>query len=253
MIFTPFESFNAASNFPEPTNLKYVNDYTNTLDSSTKEYIVSVGKELEDKTGAQETIVIIDSLKGQDVETYANELFREWKIGKKDKNNGLLVLLSIKDKKWRVEVGKGLEGAVPDILTSRVMTGIARPLFKEGNYNEGLKKSYSAFADAIAKEYNVTLEKNEKVTLPKSSKSTSTNPIKKVIIAIVVIFILLDIFLNKGRILGLFFGGRGGFGSHTYYGGGGFGGNDHDDHDDFGGFGGFGGGDSGGGGSSGDW
>jgi len=122
---------NAAVDFPKVTDLKYVNDYANVMDNDSKQYILSVGKELEDKTGAEATVVVIDSLEGQSVDTYANGIFRKWKIGQKDKNNGLLILLSVKERQWRVEVGTGLEGAVTDIYSSRVMNDFAVPKFKQ--------------------------------------------------------------------------------------------------------------------------
>lgn len=237
-------SFSAvfAADYPKPTELKYVNDYTgNTLDVSTKEYIISVGKELEDKTGAQEVIVVIDSLDGADIDAYANELFRNWGLGQKGKNNGLMILLSIKDRAWRVEVGTGLEGAVTDIYSSRVMNAVAVPLFKEGNYSQGLKDSYSVFADDIAKEYNVTLDKNEKITVPQEN-SNSSNPFNSMGFVIFIIIIWFLFFRRRGGFGG--FGGGGFFGGG--FGGGGFGGGSSG-----GGFGGFGGGSSSGGGSSG--
>jgi len=257
LILCSFSLVSAATTYPKPTTLKYVNDYNNTLDDSTKEYIVSVGKELEDKTGAQEVVIVVDSLEGQDINNYANEIFREWGIGQKDKNNGLLVLVSIKDRKWRVEVGTGLEGALPDIYTARVMDSVAQPKFKEENYSEGIKEAYSLFADSIAKEYNVSLDKNEKVTLPERSTETTTNNTNTgmVGILIVIALIVLDFIFNRGRItlliINLLFlsgrhgGGGGGNGS-------GWGGNDGGGNDG-GGFGGMGGGSSSGGGSSGGW
>lgn len=117
IILAPFTiKTNAELKYPNPTQYKYINDYSNIIDISVKEYIMSVGKELEDKTGAQETIVIIDSLEGQDIESFANGLFREWGIGQSDKDNGFLILIALNDNRWRVEVGRGLEGAVPDII-----------------------------------------------------------------------------------------------------------------------------------------
>ena len=239
---------NAESISIKPTDLKYINDYTSTIDSSTKEYIVSVGKELEDKTGAQEVVVVIDSLNGSDITTYANQLFRTWGIGQKDKNNGLLVLVSVKDKKWRVEVGTSLEGAIPDIYSARVMDSVATPKFKQGNYSGGIKEAYSAFADAIAKEHNVTLNKNQQVNLPAQDNATATtgNTGRGIFGAIIlVVLIILDFIFNRGRITFFimtiaFLSGRGGRGG----GGGNNGG---------GGLGGMGGGSSSGGGSSGGW
>ncbi len=109
------------------------------------QYILSVGKELEDKTGAQATVVVIDSLEGETIESYANGIFRNWGIGQKDKNNGLLILLSVKEKKWRVEVGTGLEGAITDIYSSRVMNEFAVPKFKQNQYGQGLRAGIFSF------------------------------------------------------------------------------------------------------------
>lgn len=245
-ILFSFVNVDAEIQYPKATDLKYINDYTSTIDDATKEYIVSVGKELEDKTGAQEVVVVIDSLQGNDIEAYANGLFRNWGIGQKGKNNGLLVLIAIKDKKYRVEVGTSLEGAITDIYSARVMDSASKPKFQENNYSDGIKSSYSIFADSIAKEYKVTLDKNEKVIMP-SLDQTGGNTTKGFIaIGMVAVFIILDFIFNGGRltlfiISMMFWSGRGGGsgGSNGNNGGGGFGG--------------MGGGSSSGGGSSGSW
>jgi uncharacterized protein len=243
LLSLSFTYINAETKYPTPTDLKYINDYTSTLDTATKEYIVSVGKELEDKTGAEEVVVIIDSLQGNDIAAYSNELFRTWGIGQKGKNNGLLILISMRDKKWRVEVGTSLEGAVTDIYSARVMDSVASPRFKEGNYSEGIKEAYSVFADTIAKEYNVTLEKNQAVNLPTQDTTNANSTTGMIGAIIVVVLIFLDFIFNRGRITLFlitmaFWSGRGGRGGRNNGGGG---------------FGGMGGGSSSGGGSSGGW
>lgn len=267
LILIFFCSVSAKENIPKRTILKYVNDYTNTLNLDTKEYVVSLGKELEDKTGAQATVVIINSLEGQDIESYANNLFRKWGIGQKEKNNGLLILVSLDDRKRRVEVGDSLEGVLPDLYTHNIMEKFFKPYFKEKKYDEGIKQTYSAFAEAIAKEYNVKLDRNIKVNLPSKSKTKNNEegiPITK-IIGIVAILIIIDKIFNKGRIIKSILealndnhrNGPGGFGSGGFGGGfGGFGGFYDSGNDTSGGFddfGDFGGGSSSGGGSSGDW
>ncbi|MBZ9685128.1 TPM domain-containing protein [Clostridium estertheticum] len=244
---------NAESKFPMPTELKYANDYAKAIDSDSLQYILAVGKELEDKTGAQATVVVIDSLQGETIESYANGIFRKWGIGQKDKNNGLLILLSVKDKKWRVEVGTSLEGAITDIYSSRVMNDLAVPKFKENQYGQGLRAAYSVLSDSIAKEYGVKLDKN--INVPKYSESVkNTNTSKKgsgILVIGVIVLVFLDFILNKGRItrfiITLLFwssiGRRGGRNGGGF--GGGFGGSSG------GSSGGFGGGSSSGGGSSG--
>lgn len=236
------------STFPNPTQDKYINDYVGIIDSSRKNQIISIGKELEDKTTAQAVIVIINSTNNIPIEDYSNKLFRTWGIGTSEKDNGLLILLSLKDQKWRIEVGRGLEGALPDLLTSSVMEQNAKPYFIEDNYGEGLLQSYSIFADNIAKEYNTTLDKTS--TVPHSSPNIVRRN-KGLLAGGIFIFILLfDFIFNRGRLFSLILqlifwnningrGGRGGRGG----GNGGYGG----------GYGGFGGGSSNGGGSSGGW
>ena len=243
---------NASSNYPTPSNLKYINDYTNIINNDYKKKIISIGKELEDKTGAQAVIVVIDSTNNIPIEDYSNKLFRAWGIGKNDKDNGLLILLAINDRKYRVEVGRGLEGVIPDALSNRVMESLVKPSFSQENYGEGLLNSYSKLCDYIAEEYGVTLDKSLNIELPSQTQSNTSNNKNLSFIGIgFLILIFLDLIFNRGRIMStllqllfwnnFFNGGRGG--------GGGFGGSSRSG----GGFGGFGGGSSNGGGSSGNW
>lgn len=239
---------NAKVTYPKPTNLKYINDYVNLLSNSDKEKIVSIGKDLEDKTSAQAVVVIINSTQGTPIEEYSNKLFRTWGIGTASKDNGLLILLAVNDNKYRVEVGRGLEGALPDVLTHRVMEALAIPNFKERKYGTGIVESYSKFSDYIAQEYGVTLEKSLNIQLPSNFKQQSSTKRGLGLAGILTLFLILfDMIFNRGRILSFllqlffwnnFFGdGRRGGGSSN----------------NGGGFGGFGGGSSNGGGSSGDW
>ena len=158
----------------KPTSLKYINDYDGIIDRDSANFIVSLGSEVENKTGAQMTAVVVKSLQGADITAYANKLFRQWGVGQKGKDNGLLILVSIDDKKWRVEVGRGLEGSITDIYSARVMDESA-PLFAQQEYGKGLIKVFSTFADSIAKENNVTLDNNTQQS--PVSKSIPINPI----------------------------------------------------------------------------
>lgn len=259
IIFSFSISISAQVNYPSPTNYKYINDYSNILNSNEIETIVSLGKELEDKTGAQSIVVIIDTTDNIPIENYSINLFRSWGIGQKAKDNGLLILVAIKDRKWRVEVGRGLEGVIPDALSNRVMESLATDDFKNDNYGSGIIKSYSTFNDLIAEEYGVTLSKSLNIEIPKESNRQDSSSIFDAIpIGIILVLLILDIIFNRGRIIrtifkilfwSSFFGRRGGPGGRGSGGGGGFGGFGGSD----GGFGGFGGGSSNGGGSSGSW
>lgn len=225
---------------PEPTVHPYVHDYVGILTSDQLTQISRMGYELEQLTGAQAVTVIVPSTDGVPIETYTLELFRSWGIGQKQKDNGLLLFVAIEDKQWRIEVGRGLEGAIPDALSAQIMTTYSQPAFAEGAYGKGILSSYSIFADTIASEYNVTL--NHSLNIPTTSvASPQSSRIGLLLIALV----FADLLFNRGRIfstlLQVAFWSNIGRGPRGPRGGSG------------GGYGGFGGGSSNGGGSSGSW
>ena len=129
------------------TNDFYVNDYARKLSSDTKEYIMNMNIELQKKTGAQIVVVTVKTLDGKTIEEYATELFREFGIGDKEKNNGVLLLCSTGDRMFRIEVGYGLEGALPDGKTGRIQDQYIIPYLKNDNYDEGIKNGFSAITE----------------------------------------------------------------------------------------------------------
>ena len=186
--------------FLQPAVSNYINDYTNLINEGTKGYVSSVGKELEEKTTVQAVVVIVKSLEGRDIESYAKDIFRRWGIGQKGKDNGLLILLSTSDKKWTVEVGSGLDGAVQMIESSGIMNEIGSPLFKENKYSEGIKDVYSAFSDRIAKKYNIKLEKNIDTNVIIEQRENVRGKVNGIYILSLIGLILFDIVFNKSRV-----------------------------------------------------
>ena len=231
-----------AVDFPKPTPYKYINDYVGVVEPEYVQKIISVGKELEDKTTAQVTAVVIDSLQGMTIEEYAVELFRKWGIGQKGKDNGVLLLVAINDRQMRIEVGYGLEGAIPDGKAGRIRDEYIIPYFKEGDYSKGIYYGYLALAKEVAKEYNVELTFDVDAELPKSSSAY----VETIVIVLIVVFIMLV--LSRRGVW--YIGPRGPMGPGNF---GGFGGFRGSGRSSGGGFGGFGGGRSGGGGASGKW
>ena len=150
----------------------YVNDSAKVLDASLENYIISTNKSLYSQTGAQIVVVTINSLEGEGLEEYANELFRQYGIGDKKKNNGVLMLLSIQDRKSRIEVGYGLEGALNDAKTGRIQDNYMIPYFKENNWQDGIKNGYNAILSEVEKEYDVTVEGS---TSPVKGKDNDTS------------------------------------------------------------------------------
>jgi uncharacterized protein len=229
-----FEAFVFA--LPKPTAEFFVSDFANILNQTTKEHIIDVSKKLETLTGSQVVVATINSLDGASIEEYSLSLAREWGIGAKNKNNGLLLLVAVNDRKSRVEVGYGLEGILPDGKTGRFQDEYLLPYFKQGDYNGGIKNFFDAVVTEICKEYNVVIPEG---VLPVSKSEDKMNT--KEIIFYIVIIILLIVFSSKGpRIPFNNRGGRGGFGG----GFGGFGGGGSSSGGSFGGGGGFGGGGS---------
>lgn len=263
VLFLPiFTVFAEEIKYPVPTKYKYVNDYANILTDSTEEKIISIGHELYSKTKAELVVVTIESIPDKrDIETYANGLFRDWGIGDKDLNNGILLLVNTdpEDRAMRIEVGYGLEGRVPDSIAFRIQEEYILPYFRENDYDTGILKGYTALSERVAEEYNVKLSQEPSALKPETPDTRERSNLS--IIILILLFLCFDGIFLKWRILRLIFnimansrhrGGRGGFGGGTG-GFGGFGGSGG-----FGGFGGgsgggFGGGSSGGGGSTGRW
>jgi uncharacterized protein len=228
----------------------YVSDFAKVLVPESRAQIEAYCGRVEQLTGVQMAIVTIDTLDGQPVEDVANALYRKWGIGKKGKDEGILLLVAIKDHKDRIEVGYGLEPILPDGFEGGVLRQ-ARPLLRQGAYGQGLFAAVGEMGSRIAQAKGVALDSSPR---PRRQVQSKGSGIPFIFIAIVVIVLLS--FLSRGgpgggggfligMILGnLLGGGRGG----GWGGGGGFGGSGGG-----GGFGGFGGGDSGGGGASGDW
>ena len=228
----------------KPNPLTLVTDVAGVLTPEQKQALENKLVAIDDSSSNQIAVVIIPSLDGYPKEEYATKLFRDWGIGNKKTNNGILLLIAVNDRQIRIEVGYGLEGAIPDITALNIIDNDIKPAFKAGNYYEGIDQATDNIAKAAVGEY--------KVAKVKKSKSKGSGGL--FLIILIIIFLVLrngrggggsnigrsgfsDV--ATGRLLGSLLGGGGRGG-----GGGGFGG---------GGFGGFGGGSSGGGGAGGSW
>ena len=204
---------------------------------------------MEQLTGAQVALVTIKSLDGQPIEDVTNALYRQWGVGKKGKDEGIMFLLAIQDHRDRVEVGYGLEPILPDGLDGSISRSI-QPLLRQGAYGPAIISAAQRIGSTIARAKGITPQASARPRYRETSRGRGL-PWPAIIIGIVVLLFLMRSggrggggFL-AGMLLGnLLGGGRGGgWGSGGGFGGGGGGG----------GFGGFGGGDSGGGGASGSW
>lgn len=146
-----------ASDIPEATSDFYVNDFAGILSQSTKDYIIEANKDLNAKTGAQIVVTTIDTLDGEDIETYATEMFRSYGIGDRKKNNGVLFLIVSGDRKLRIEVGYGLEGAINDAKAGRILDTYVIPSLQNDEWDKGILNGFQAIAEETAAEYGVEI------------------------------------------------------------------------------------------------
>ena len=232
----------AAFNFPQLTGR--VTDQANIISAPAKASIETKLRNLEDKSGIQLVVATVSSLEGGDIESYANGLFRAWKLGMVKKNNGVLFLIAPNEHKMRIEVGYGLEGVLTDAVSSVIIRAAVAPRFKAGDFDGGIERGVDAIIDVFERHQRVDEARGAGVHVGCARPARARHPIH-------IVHVHHDLHVAKraggggGPMIflppgGGFGGGGGGFGG---LGGGGF---------DGGGFSG-GGGSSGGGGASGDW
>jgi len=241
---------------PRPNPPKAVNDFGNMLEPFQRDALEQKLDAYNDSTSSAIVIITVQNLDGYDIEQVALQYLRGWGIGTKDKNNGVVILVSKEDHKARIETGYGMEGVIPDVTAKEIIDDKMIPAFKNNDYYRGFDNAVDAIMQAAAGEYKAT---------PSGKKG---GPSFKTIFILAILFIVLLSFFRggggggsymsrkgstglgglpwflMGNLLG---GGFGGGGRGGGFGGGGFGGGGG------GGFGGFGGGSGGGGGASGGW
>jgi uncharacterized protein len=127
-----------ALNFPSLTGR--VVDGANIIDGTTRAAIEQKLADLETKSGIQLVVATVTSLEGQEIEAYANQLFRSWGLGEKTKNNGVLLLVAPNERRVRIEVGYGLEGTLTDALSKIIITNAITPRFKTGDFSGGISR-----------------------------------------------------------------------------------------------------------------
>lgn len=221
-----------------PTDKFFVNDFADVIDSDTEQKIYTMGVALQEKTQAQAVVVTVKSLDGKDIEDYSYDLAKSWALGDKDKDNGILVLLATEDRKVRIEVGSGLEGALPDSKVGRILDRYGVEYFRDDKFSEGLFAVYNNVVNEIYIEYGIEPTSADYTPVDDWQDDTVDDEdidmlITVVVIAFIIIVILLSIIGSggprggPGRFVGGFYGvgSRGGFGGSGGFrsgGGGGF-------------------------------
>jgi uncharacterized protein len=224
-------------------------DQANILSPDERDALVAKLKDLEDKSGIQLVVATVSSLGGQEIEPYANQLFRAWKLGEAKKNNGVLFLIAPNEHRARIEVGYGLEGTLTDATSSIIIANAVAPRFKAGDFNGGVARGVDDIITALTTD---SADWQKRPEFRARDSSGAAGGVAALLVIAVFLFVFIMIARRQGGVGQAIFyilanmvlsSGRGGGGSFSS--GGSFGG-------DGGGFSG-GGGSSGGGGASGSW
>ena len=223
----------AAANFPPLTGR--VVDAANILSPVTKADLERKLADLEQKSRIQLVVATVPSLGGEEIEPYANALFRAWKLGEAKQNNGVLLLIAPKERRVRIEVGYGLEGTLTDAVSSLIIANAIAPRFKAGDFNGGVTRGVDDIITALTTD---SAEWKPKAADTRAEQNAPLlDSLAPLLIFLFILFVLSRM-RRRGRGNVIFIPMGGGFSGGGGFGGGGFSG---------------GGGSSGGGGASGSW
>lgn len=221
---------------PSPTNEFFVNDFANVLSEQTETEIMQKAANLYYACKAQAVVVTVENLSGDNIDDFAYDLANEWGIGDAESDNGILLLLAVEEREIKIEVGSGLEGAIPDSKAGRIIDTYGLEYLRESDFDKGIASIYNSIVNEIYIEYGLSPDENY---IPVEESDGS--PIGTIIVFLIMAAVYISLAKRGIWVYPFFFGGRGGRGGHGGFGGGSSGG--------FGGFSGGGGGFSGGGAS----
>lgn len=226
MVFTTLMSMltgcATSEKIPLPTVEEnvYIYDDDNIIDDEVEEKLNRMLVELEEKTEVEFTVVSVKSLLDRSIEDYANNLFNTMGIGKKGKDNGVLLLFSRSDEKVRLEIGRGLEGCLNDSKCGRILDNYFVPYRENDEYTEATEMTVKAVLKVLAEEYEIDIQGLEKDL---SAEDDSDVWLWIIIIVIFIVIIVIGAICDDGSSSG---GSSSGFsgGSSSGFSGGGFGG-----------------------------
>ena len=187
----------AAADVPVPPLKARVTDLTGTLDAGQRAALEQKLANLEARKGSQIAVLVVESTRPETVEQYAVRVFERWKLGRKGVDDGVLLLVAKNDRQLHIEVGYGLEGAIPDAIAKRIIEQDIVPLFKQGNFHGGISAGTDRLGKLIEGE---TMPPPKRTAAPGSGWSTETLFIGFVILAMAsqLLHSLLGRFLGSG-------------------------------------------------------
>jgi uncharacterized protein len=236
-----------------PEDRGYVNDYANLLSTEQQSAIASQLQAYEQASGHQFLLLIVPSLDGDAIEDFGIRVIHAWKLGKKKVDDGLVLIVVSNDRRTRIEVGRGLEGVIPDVVAARLLREVLEPAFRAGNFAGGISEVFQALMRDASGDAPLPAATPKRARKREGGLGALLSPV----ILPLLLFGGFSLLAGRGRRRRGYYGGGpfiggGGFGGGGGWGGGG-GGGDWGGGGGGGGWGGGGGGDGGGGGASGGW
>lgn len=198
------------SQFQSPTDSFYVNDFANVINETNEKEILSRGIALKDKTTAQVVVVTVESLNGLTPSDYATRLGNEWGVGDKEKDNGIVILLSTEEREIFISVGYGLEGALPDSKTGRIIDRYGLSYLKANDFSKGLTEINRVIINEVYIEYGFEPEEGyvNIDNLPDEVYGNeSAGDISSSWLILIIILIIFFIFFGRRRGPFIFLGG----------------------------------------------
>ena len=226
-LMSMFAGCATSEKIPIPTVKEnvFIYDEDNIVDDDVEEALNKMLVELEEKTEVEFSVVSVESLLDRSIEDYANNLFNTLGIGKKGKDNGVLLLFSRSDEKVRLEIGRGLEGCLTDSKCGRILDDYFVPYREDDDYTKATEMTVKAVLTVIAEEYEIDIQglETDDISIEDESKDKISDCICVIIIiaCIIILSIIFTFFSggDDGSSGGYFGGSSGGFSSSSFGGG----------------------------------
>jgi uncharacterized protein len=260
LLMLPGVALAASIAIPSPAGS--VTDLVGVLDQNSRQHVSQLISEVRQRTGAEIAVLIVPSTEPESIENYSIAVFDGWKIGQRGKDNGLLVLVAVRDRRMRITTGYGLEGILPDGKVGEIRDREITPSFRAGRYAEGILRGTNALAAVILGQAGAPGGALGQPAQASPHKNRFASGSTGILLGVFILLVLFAAGLSamdrpaslgargrgymrrRGGSWGPWWFGGGSGGAVGGWSGGGFGG---------GSFGGFGGGGSGGGGAGGSW
>lgn len=181
-----------------PTLKGRVNDFANMLGSSVTGQLETVLADLERSDGTQVVLLTIESLEGDSLEDFSIRVVEQWKLGQKEFDNGVLLLIAKQDRKIRIEVGYGLEGKLTDLISGQIIRNVIAPNFKAGRFDQGIIEGISAI---------VGVTKGQYTAQPTRRRGRGRSGLSSGFMAVIALFFFINMLGRIHRVVGATAGG----------------------------------------------